>query len=878
MEVDLKILQELKSDPNKKTFSEDTLRITRGTFEMIKTYAKLCSRIAGSGMECYGYLLMPKDSLDGVITNLYFADEQIVNSAHVRVTDEAVYNASKMMEPQGYQIVGWWHSHGDMEPFHSGWDKDNFVVVTQSVSPRTMYRNKEIVYIADETAGEVKLDTITIRGIDAKKFKESNPKILKKEEGKPYAFSMVVNNMGNYYIERRSKTYNERTNSYELDEPIRPKLEVVDTDEDLEFLISHVEKDIHRKLIFPNEDYASFSQGCPEWEENPAKFRHSLGKQSAYSWRKDNVNNESDKSWDEKINKVLDDGNDNVDANGRQFSSQYTGVINNFSQAAIEYLRSQEGSLGVSTIVKFLLAKPSQYRYDILRDSADRRLNNAAVKKVIEKVKDKEEEIGQNILNALTDTDCKIYFDKDRKLEINELRNLLCTQFMIDFSHTFKELSENKIDRAGFVSNAEKVITEYRKKTLKLAESFSEAVLATKALSYYAMESMTDYKQQKNHKYKGLMTRILSNISATNKISFLDSSLLELKFGSKGKSSHEFFLYPERFNIVNQLTIDLYSYKLEAERLEKQRRSESKNDNESSHDEKQKNEKKEIKGMSQNKKRMLDLLTKFVDSYTSEEVGEEKVDKLIEESLFPCLLISAPNYKKFQDVKKALRDYTEEDKKKHSERDSLWSFITKPFRKPWTNKKEGSGIVRQDDDIYDDEGYRIIYQHPGGVRHLIDDPPYVHDFRSKASAKKNDEREKERIDEIDLEERLSERKEGKDKREKAGKEGNEDSGKENKSDREKKSREAESKNNGEQKIKEHSRGNGKDKSTGSNPWDDIARAEEDEAKKKKPINPRNTQYHAYYQKGQVNVRDHQQNLENGKKGKKWYRIFYVKDE
>jgi len=845
MEVELKILQELKEDKNKKTFSEDTLRISRGAFETIKAYAKLCSRIAGSGMECYGYLLMPKDSLDGTITNIYFADEQIVNPAHVRVTDEAVYNASKIMEPQGYQIVGWWHSHGDMEPFHSGWDRNNFVVVTQSVSPRTMYRTKELVYIADEEKKEVKFDTITIQGIDAKKFKESRPRILKNEEAKPYAFSMVVNNRGQYYIERRSKTFNERANEYELNEPIRPKFEVVDVEHDLEFFISGIEKDIHRKLIFPNENYASFSKGCPDWELNPAKFRHALNKQrelAEFEAQEKGKAEEGGESEAESMNKAeaQSEGeavgeNREENGNGRKFASQYTGIIEKFSDAAVEYLTLQDNSPAATMVAKFLLANSSHYRYDILRDTQDRRINKGAVKKIVEKVNSNKEQAQSNILNALTDTDCKVYFDRSRKLEINELRNLLCSQFMLEFNHAYNKYQNNVRSSQEFVEAVERGVRQYRKRTLKLAESFAEAVLVTKALTYYAMESMTDYKQQKNHKYKGLMTKMLSNLSSTNQISFLDSVGLELKYGAKHRDSKEFFLYPERFNVVNQLTKELYYYKLEAEKK-------SQNGN--------------GKELNPNKKRMLEFLTTFVDIYANEDVGEEKADKLIEESIFPCLSIT--DYVRFQDGKKALRNYTEEDKKLHASQESRWSFITKPFKKVWTYKREGTGIVREEKpgdkvEEYDRRDYDYTDDYPGGVRHMIESPPPPQSANYKGKSElgkdKNMGKPKARYAREDKETKIEEP---------------EKKGKKDESDLEERL---------EEKMPEK-KGNGKEGSRKKEPWDEIAKSHAEEAKQKRPYVPRIAQYQNYKQKIQVHIQNYQQSTDNSKRKKKKFKILF----
>ena len=199
-ELDLKIDQALNDESGGEGTDANVLKITKGAFNKIMTYAKVVSKVAGGGMECYGYLLKKKNSLDDLIVDAYFADEQQANSAYVRVTEDGVYNASQVIEPKGYEIAGWWHSHGSMQPFHSGTDVQNFLTILHSIAPRTLYKVEEAKFYADEKEGKIILDNYTFTGIDVAEFKKQNPTIMKKVERDPFAYSIVVNQFGHYYI------------------------------------------------------------------------------------------------------------------------------------------------------------------------------------------------------------------------------------------------------------------------------------------------------------------------------------------------------------------------------------------------------------------------------------------------------------------------------------------------------------------------------------------------------------------------------------------------------------------------------------------------------------------------------------------------------
>jgi hypothetical protein len=94
--------------------------ITQKTLEKIKAYAK----ISGDN-ECYGFLISPKKSEDGIIYNAILAPGQEVSGAHAGINAVSAANAKAEIENMGYKSMGFWHSHGSFGVFHSGVDDGN---------------------------------------------------------------------------------------------------------------------------------------------------------------------------------------------------------------------------------------------------------------------------------------------------------------------------------------------------------------------------------------------------------------------------------------------------------------------------------------------------------------------------------------------------------------------------------------------------------------------------------------------------------------------------------------------------------------------------------------------------------------------------------
>ena len=258
LNLELKVLGALKE---KKAVQEpdEALRITKGAYEKAMLYAKLVSEIAGSGMECYGYLLKPKDSVEDIVTDVYLGDGQDALSAHVYLSGEGVKRAMDEMEPMGYQIVGWWHSHGTMDTFHSGWDKRNFLTVLHSIAPRTMYRIEEIDVSREE--GDVWFDAYKVKGVP----EDADVKVLRKVERDPFVYSMVVNVYKDTHIECQRKSFDAEKGRFAVQDPVRPPKDIVEGDCALD--VPTMEWDIYEKVRMQRDARKQESMGLHDYSE-----------------------------------------------------------------------------------------------------------------------------------------------------------------------------------------------------------------------------------------------------------------------------------------------------------------------------------------------------------------------------------------------------------------------------------------------------------------------------------------------------------------------------------------------------------------------------------------------------------------------------------
>ncbi len=103
-----------------KTKEKPQIPITRRTYEKILAYAKLMGNL-----ECYGFLLSPRDNTDNIVQNAILAPSQRVSGGGAGIDDLAATESKAEIENSGYKALGFWHSHAGFSSFHSGIDDRN---------------------------------------------------------------------------------------------------------------------------------------------------------------------------------------------------------------------------------------------------------------------------------------------------------------------------------------------------------------------------------------------------------------------------------------------------------------------------------------------------------------------------------------------------------------------------------------------------------------------------------------------------------------------------------------------------------------------------------------------------------------------------------
>jgi len=124
------------------------LYVTQQVLDKAFTYAKLTCEISkNKGTECVGYLIAPKGVNDRIARDAFLARDQVVRAGHLRLEPEDVIKAGREIDERGYKVLGWWHSHGDLQTFHSHIDADNQMTVLNEIAPFN--------YIVERTEREI---------------------------------------------------------------------------------------------------------------------------------------------------------------------------------------------------------------------------------------------------------------------------------------------------------------------------------------------------------------------------------------------------------------------------------------------------------------------------------------------------------------------------------------------------------------------------------------------------------------------------------------------------------------------------------------------------------------------------------------------------
>jgi hypothetical protein len=138
-----------------------SIPITRTSFEKMKDYAKIVR-----GTELYGFLLSPMEYKDGIVRKIMLAKDQIVTSSSASLDPVSAANAKCEIEEMGYKAIGFWHSHGGFNTFHSHTDdenmKDHFMTLALNNQERIEPQSKNSRYIDSENGRMV----YRINGLD----------------------------------------------------------------------------------------------------------------------------------------------------------------------------------------------------------------------------------------------------------------------------------------------------------------------------------------------------------------------------------------------------------------------------------------------------------------------------------------------------------------------------------------------------------------------------------------------------------------------------------------------------------------------------------------------------------------------------------------
>ncbi len=131
-----------------KNFGIDELHISRFAYDKAFRYAALVLQFSrNKNVEIGGFLTKAKDARDRVATDAFLPREQEVYRGEYVLSAEHVIKAGKELDQQGRKIVGWWHSHGRYETFHSKIDVNNQMVLLNEISPSNyIISPKEKVY------------------------------------------------------------------------------------------------------------------------------------------------------------------------------------------------------------------------------------------------------------------------------------------------------------------------------------------------------------------------------------------------------------------------------------------------------------------------------------------------------------------------------------------------------------------------------------------------------------------------------------------------------------------------------------------------------------------------------------------------------------
>jgi len=620
MGLELKMMKALKEDENGSVSRDSRPQITRGAYTKDMLYAKIVSKVAGSGTEAYAYLVKPAEAFDDIIRDIYIAEDQDASAAYIHVTPEGVSQAANAINAMGNEIIGWTHSHGSLGVFHSGTDVNNFEVILHSIANWTKYK-KEIgdCIVQDNT---LYIDGYRIENISPKNTVESNGdqaetkiRVIKKADRDPFAYSIVVNDRGEYYCEKQTKRWDSLNNQFVMQRPEVMRLNIVDVENDITVDATDLEWEVRQKIRTSRYD---------RYDHNPT-HKNDNGK---FNWN---------------------------------FLSNYrfSHIIDKFMAGAVDHIK--DNGQYSKFMAEMLLAPEDKSRLELLRNAETGMIENSA--DTLAEIENKKSEIKSTLEEFLNKTEIRKFLHTDSKLKRAEQENKLLVLSMLGITRGSPYMGGERGNTNGIVdastmdSTAGK--TDYQATAIKkystharfMQESAQLAEGAIKSMSRYVMEEFTDYRKEQDHKYKRLLFNVLEHLKTESSYTLLDALKAETETSRQGRLSYikpiDILLMPERKNIFNQLMSDAYNLKTGAQ--DKQ------------------------------SKRLLEFLGEFASTYLNEP---GKVDGIIEKKLL-SLTLKPSEYTNYQDrsIRNAYESRIAEERRKAEEERKALQAIREEARK-----------------------------------------------------------------------------------------------------------------------------------------------------------------------------------------------------
>ena len=134
-ELDKLLIGEAEEIKVKDNYGFDQLHISSYAYQKAFSYARLVMDKRPGSVEIGGFLTQPRDSKDRVVRDAFLARDQRVSRYEYMLDADSVLKAKKELDERGERILGWWHSHGRFDTFHSKIDDENQQTILRQIAP-----------------------------------------------------------------------------------------------------------------------------------------------------------------------------------------------------------------------------------------------------------------------------------------------------------------------------------------------------------------------------------------------------------------------------------------------------------------------------------------------------------------------------------------------------------------------------------------------------------------------------------------------------------------------------------------------------------------------------------------------------------------------